>query len=891
MASTPSPGRTLRQFCRTVIPELYDPSGGHQALADVTTMVTTERWNSFDQFHKTTRFLMRAYDQAGAQASCIPIPTGGPFGDGRWMIREASDVRGATADVVSPVRQRLLDFRENPWHVVQWSAATPPGGLTGVLVIIDRAEALRAVAPQSLAGKVILSRMGPWHRSGDFVRTGALGLICDPTVGTGCDGRRRGGMPDAVEWTKIGWGGPLPEHALQPLVALALSFRQGQQLRQLIAKHRRVRVRLKVDLRRYVGTHDLVSGLVVGRDDPQDELWCLAHSAEPGAIDNASGVAVCLAAARRLEQGIREGRFPRPRRSIRFLNGYECYSFFHYLEHGKRLQPPLAGLVVDGVGARPKFCDGLINWHQTVGSSAGFVDALGPPIIHAALKLDNPGYRLRRSPFVSTEDTLIGDPQYGFPCPWLNTHWKASGLAFDAYHTSADVPALLSTRGLTAMTTMTAGYLSYLANAGTDELGEMAVTETRQTLAELAAHADRKSRAWADAAQDKHHVSMVRLQRWLWGGDRGTALKQLSACEKQVREAVGAFGARPRKTVRVPGANRIPFRCAPLAPCLENVATDDRKRIDFSVSRLGLFYADGRRSLQAIAERLATDAGAAPDVSHVVKSFEGLESIGFVKLVDPKALKTRAALVQDLRQLGLAPGVSVMVHSSLSKIGMVQGGAETVIDALCQVVGRSGTLMMPSFNHGEAWVYNPMTTPTTNGAIPDAFWRRANVVRSQHGTHAVAAIGAKAAEYCAGHVDAGIWAENSPIGRLIHDGGLILALGVPLTTATAYHVAEISMPCGCLALKGGTDRVVDGAGDVQTQPGLVWRGGDCPVSVTRLEDDLDRQGRLKRGAVGDASAILVQAKDLWMTRRKHLKSACTACAVRPDPKWKSIQIT
>ena len=136
------------------------------------------------------------------------------------------------------------------------------------------------------------------------------------------------------------------EHTGCHLVAIALSEDMGKWLRGLMDGGRRVVVHMRVDTRRYVGSHDLVSGLVLGKDDPQEEVWALAHSAEPGAADNASGVAACVAAARAIEGAIRAGKLARPRRTIRFLNGYECYSFFHYMEHVRRLQPALAGLVV-----------------------------------------------------------------------------------------------------------------------------------------------------------------------------------------------------------------------------------------------------------------------------------------------------------------------------------------------------------------------------------------------------------------------------------------------------------------------------------------------------------------------------------------------------------------
>src|SRR5205085_7389548 len=208
---------------------------------------------------------------------------------------------------------------------------------------------------------------------------------------------------------------------------------------------------------------------------------------EPGAHDNASGVALCVEVARVLEGLITAGRLPRPKRTIRLLNAYECYGFFQYLEEVRRLQPPLAGVVVDTIGAKPEVCNGRLEWHATVPTSAGFVDRLGATILQATLKLGDPLYQLSLEPFVSTSDTLVGDPKYGFPCPWLTTHHQSPNRGFDAYHSSADTLELLSPEGLALCTTAMAGYLYYLADAGTrDALGLMQA-ETRWTLDQMGA--------------------------------------------------------------------------------------------------------------------------------------------------------------------------------------------------------------------------------------------------------------------------------------------------------------------------------------------------------------------------------------------------------------------
>ena len=58
----------------------------------------------------------------------------------------------------------------------------------------------------------------------------------------------------------------------------------------------------------------------------------------------------------------------------------------------------------------------------------------------------------------------------------------------------------------------------------------------------------------------------------------------------------------------------------------------------------------------------------------------------------------RRALAAAFRRVGLEPGTTVCVHSALSRLGYVVGGPATVIQALIEVVGSSGCIMMPAFS-------------------------------------------------------------------------------------------------------------------------------------------------------------------------------------------------
>lgn len=142
-----------------------------------------------------------------------------------------------------------------------------------------------------------------------------------------------------------------------------------------------------------------------------------------------------------------------------------------------------------------------------------------------------------------------------------------------------------------------------------------------------------------------------------------------------------------------------------------------------------------------------------------------------------------------LRELGLKPGDKVLVHSSIAALGSVDGGADTVIDALLGVVGPEGLVVVPTF----ACVapFDRKTSKTPLGAVADRFWRRPEAFRSLHPTHSVAAIGKGAQELISDHEKAPTaYAEGTPYHKLTQQGGKILLLGVDQDRNTTLHTAE-----------------------------------------------------------------------------------------------------
>lgn len=231
-----------------------------------------------------------------------------------------------------------------------------------------------------------------------------------------------------------------------------------------------------------------------------------------------------------------------------------------------------------------------------------------------------------------------------------------------------------------------------------------------------------------------------------------------------------------------------------------------------------------------------------------------------------EGLVTGKMICADLKKLGLKAGDTVLVHSSLSSIGKVEGGADTVIDTLLEVIGKKGTLLMPSFPAGSehellrnGLIFDLKTSPSGLGIIPETFRKRKNAIRSLNPTHSIAAIGAQAEEIAAGHEHCNVSAgRNTPFEKLIRTGGKILLLGVTHDSNTTLHFIENTNGAPTLSRELFRPLLIDMDGRthvVPTHPHMpgLRRRYQC------VESDLLDAGIQKNGKLGNALSRLIDA--------------------------------
>ncbi len=230
-----------------------------------------------------------------------------------------------------------------------------------------------------------------------------------------------------------------------------------------------------------------------------------------------------------------------------------------------------------------------------------------------------------------------------------------------------------------------------------------------------------------------------------------------------------------------------------------------------------------------------------------------------------RTVVTRPDIVRGMREVGLGPGAVVLMHSSLSSMGHVAGGADAVVDALLEVVGPAGLASVPTHTWGTVNARQPVfhvaLSPSIVGRITEVFRHRPDALRSRHPTHSVAAIGCRSAEYVQGHeLGQTPCGRQSPYGRLCAWGGHVLFLGVQLSSWTLVHAFEEWAPVPWVFDRWENLYTVLEDGTVIPVPSRRHTADPgCRRDFPALEPLLQRHGLIRYGRIGEATLRLVDA--------------------------------
>ena len=228
---------------------------------------------------------------------------------------------------------------------------------------------------------------------------------------------------------------------------------------------------------------------------------------------------------------------------------------------------------------------------------------------------------------------------------------------------------------------------------------------------------------------------------------------------------------------------------------------------------------------------------------------------------------TQKDIADDLKSLGLNSGAAVEVHSSLSSLGFVDGGAPTVINALMDVVGEEGAIVM------SAYLVTPLI-PLTEEEKRKGI--TAKVRKLDENTSCETGMGVIVDTFCKlpnTHLGKGInrvcaWGHNADLHAkgyeyLLSIDGWVLLIGVGIHRCSCMHTAEdkVEMPQEILEHFELPEEIQ------REYPKTDWYVEYNDPHKPLLEDawgkvqmEAERRGLIKRGQIGKAECLLFKGK-------------------------------
>jgi len=227
-------------------------------------------------------------------------------------------------------------------------------------------------------------------------------------------------------------------------------------------------------------------------------------------------------------------------------------------------------------------------------------------------------------------------------------------------------------------------------------------------------------------------------------------------------------------------------------------------------------------------------------------------------------LITKEKLISDLQNIGIKKGELLHLKVSLRAIGKIDGGPNTLIEALLETVGEKGTIVIDAFINAYPLPLSKddknkianNKTPSYAGALANAMINYPQAERSKHPIQKFAAIGFKAKELCDSHTD------KSGGYDLVHQMAKLnaknLTIGKNVVGVGTTHVAIEIMNLKRKEINKGVNYITE-KGEVKLAT-INWNGGCGRGFPNFIPLYIEKNGLINKGKIGNAQSILTSMK-------------------------------
>jgi len=225
-------------------------------------------------------------------------------------------------------------------------------------------------------------------------------------------------------------------------------------------------------------------------------------------------------------------------------------------------------------------------------------------------------------------------------------------------------------------------------------------------------------------------------------------------------------------------------------------------------------------------------------------------------------------VVEELKRLNIRNGDTIMIHSAFSCIRNMEKGAEGVILAFEEVVGPTGTIVMPVFNwdilhQGDEIIYDVRKTPSKMGYLTEYFRTRNGTVITKNLFNPLAVKGRLADNMLKCPCESS-WGQDSPFQILYDENALVLMIGVDYNTVTMFHIAETMFGVSYrFVYEFPNSFFIDKSGNKEPLKNTTLRRYDgYPTDFNVVDELFKRRGLVKEIEIGDSITRLIDSHSL-----------------------------
>ena len=225
-------------------------------------------------------------------------------------------------------------------------------------------------------------------------------------------------------------------------------------------------------------------------------------------------------------------------------------------------------------------------------------------------------------------------------------------------------------------------------------------------------------------------------------------------------------------------------------------------------------------------------------------------------------------ILNGFRKIPLTDSQTVLVHSSYKSLGGVEGGGETVINALLAWVGPDGTLLLPNFNF-QSWTeshyFDVRETLSHMGIIGELGRKRPDAVRTPHPIYSFTVLGKRKDAFAACD-DVEAYGPNSAFALFHKINGINVSIGLHWnSTFSMHHYVEYNTGCDYRRVKKFSGIYVgyDDQPKIKTYSMFVRNDANVITDIVPGMDELFDSGIIKATPVGDTMVHYCPANDFF----------------------------